>query len=91
MIKEIYSDGTYTEFYEPGDIVEVIKKQYSSFVDTDIGEWGRVILYDKKDRDRGHSGAISHIGIQLAGYSSPKDAFFQRIASIPVWDVRLKK
>ena len=88
MLKHTYEDGSVAELYENGDLVEVINNQIGG-LGAKVGEWGKVVL-SGEDRKRGHSGIISHIAIQTAGVSTPKDSFQQCIASIPVWAVRPK-
>lgn len=81
-----YPDASESYYYENGDLVKVIKG-YKGSVDTEVGEWGVIRLRDRKDRKQGFSGHISHVSIQTAGVSTPKDSFFQCISSIPVWDI----
>ena len=92
MIPYRFKDGSILEQYENGDIVEVTEDdRYRSIsLGYSKGEWGRVILREQKDKEQGHTGSISHIGIQLAGVSTPENSFQQCISSIPVWNVKLK-
>lgn len=89
MIKKVYDDGSFAELYENGDLVELTKPQ-GGFLKNEVGEWGAVILSDKKDRERGHTSVISFICVATAGVSTPRDAFQQRISSVPVWQVQLR-
>ena len=87
MKRETYKDGSFTEFYEEGDLVELTERHPSSW-SAKPGDWGEVVLKDKEDRDRGYSTSISFIRIRTAGVSTPKDSFVQCIPSVPVWHVQ---
>tara|TARA_Y100001936_G_C15654710_1_gene448266 strand:+ start:113 stop:604 length:492 start_codon:yes stop_codon:yes gene_type:complete len=87
MITQKHNDGSQTELYQNGDLVMLTEKQYL-VLGADAGEWGAVILQDKKDRDNGVTTCISQITIATAGISQPKDSFQQRISSVPVRKVK---
>ena len=87
MEKIIYNDGSFSYTYRQGDYVKLINPQKKGFVSNDVGEWGRVYLDDKADRERGHTSCISFITIATAGISTKQDSFQQRLTGVPVWDV----
>ena len=84
MKLKVYSDSSYQEHYEDGDIVTVIKSDNYG-LGAEIGDWGKVKLRHKEDKDRGYSSCISHVSVITAGVSTPKTSLQQQIASIPVW------
>ena len=59
-----------------------------SWLRAEAGEWGEVILSDKRDRDNGVATCINFIAIATAGISQPKESFRQCISGAPVWDVK---
>jgi len=76
MIKKRFADGSHAEFYENGDLVEIIRDDhYSTLMPYKKGEWGRVYLQDRKDRERGSSSYTSFVRVIFEGYSSPIDCF----------------
>jgi hypothetical protein len=87
MILQKYDDGSQSELYQNGDLVEIIKNQHSA-LGAKVGEWGKVVL-DTDDRENGHAGITSFITIRTAGVSTAKRSFQMCISSVPVWNVKL--
>lgn len=87
---EHFDDGSIAEFYENGDLVELIKDYKNGFSFNHSGDWGSVILRSTKDKKRGYTSHTSHVTVQLAGVSTDENSFQKCIASIPVWMLKSK-
>lgn len=87
MEKIIYSDGSFSYTYKQGDYVQLTNLRERGFISNGVGEWGRVYLDEKADRQNGHTGCTSFITMETAGISTKIDSFQQRITGVPVWDV----
>jgi hypothetical protein len=83
MLITKYDDGSQSENYQNGDLVMITQKQHSG-LGAEVGEWGEVVLNDKKDRDQGHASIISHVTLRTAGVSTPLESFQRCISSMYV-------
>lgn len=85
MKQQVHPDGSITHYYEVGDLVELTKTHFC--MSTPIyqpGDWGQVYRVNKPES------CIAFLDIQMAGFSKPKNAFFQAATSVPCWNVKPK-
>jgi len=86
MLIEKYRDGSYTELYQDGDLVE-LAESHNVGIGAEAGEWGRVVL-NREDREIGHASCISSLTIKTAGVSTPKESFQQCISDVKAYKVK---
>jgi hypothetical protein len=87
MKTHTWPDGSVSYYYEVGDLVQLTRPhRCMNTVIYKPGDWGRIFRIDKPNNVPSPS-LIDFYDIQMAGYCTPKDSFFQAATSVPHWEI----